>query len=205
MVKYLGTHNSGTSYKLVWWQRLLTWPLQLIAQCQSRTIEQQLEDGIKLFNLQITNYNGEWVFSHGLCIYDKKVDEILQEFTKYASDGCPIYFTISLDKNFIIGQKKEKYKEYIETVKTFCKSHKNIIMLYSLIEGINEFIYRNNIKISSAEHYWTLSWAETNAKTWIDKLPLPKRHANIYNKQYIEENKADYLMLDFYEILKGIS
>ena len=78
-------------------------------------------------------------------------------------------------------------------------------MLYSLIEGINEFIYINNIKISSAEHYWTLSWAETNAKTWIDKLPLPKRHAKIYNKQYIEENKADYLMLDFYEILKGIS
>lgn len=200
MIKYLGTHNSGTSYKLVWWQRLFTWPLQLVSQCQSRTIEQQLKDGIKLFNLQITNYNDEWVFSHGLCIYNKKVDEILLEFTKYADNNCPIYFTMSLDKNFILGQKIEKYKEYTEIVKTFCDNHKNIILLYSIIEGANEVIYKNDKSIYSSEHYWSLTWAKSNAKTWIDKLPLPKRHAKIYNKQYIEENKADYLMIDFYEI-----
>lgn len=200
MIKYLGTHNSGTSYKLVWWQRLFTWPLQLVSQCQSRTIEQQLEDGIKLFNFQITNYNDEWVFSHGLCIYNKKVNDILTELLKYATNDCPIYFTMSLDKNFLLGQKTEEYKEYIEVVKTFCNNNKNVILLYSIIEGTNEVIYRNDNCINTSEHYWTLTWSKSNSKTWLDKLPLPKRHAKIYNKQYIEENKADYLMLDFYEI-----
>ena len=44
-----------------------------------------------------------------------------------------------------------------------------------------------------------MGWAKANAKSWIDYLPLPKRHAKVYNKKYIEENKADYLMLDFVE------
>ena len=200
MIKYLGTHNSGTSYKLVWWQRLFTLPFQLVSQCQTRTIEQQLEDGIKWFNLQITYYNDEFVFSHGICIYDYKVNDVLMEMLKYSSKECPIYFTLSLDKNFLLGQNEDKYKEYVEFVKSFCKNHPTIKLLYAVIEGKNEFIYRSKNSINCGEHYCTLNWSKLHAKSWIDKLPLPKRHAKIYNKQYIEENKFDYLMLDFYEI-----
>ena len=54
--------------------------------------------------------------------------------------------------------------------------------------------------VNCSEHYWTMGWAKINAKSWLDYIPLPKRHAKKYNKQYIEENKADYLMLDFIEI-----
>jgi hypothetical protein len=36
-------------------------------------------------------------------------------------------------------------------------------------------------------------------KSWIDKLPLPKRHAKKYNKKYKERCVKNYLMLDFYE------
>jgi hypothetical protein len=45
-----------------------------------------------------------------------------------------------------------------------------------------------------------MSWAKTNSKSWIDYIPLPKRHAKKYNKEYVEQNKSDYLMLDFIEI-----
>ena len=50
------------------------------------------------------------------------------------------------------------------------------------IEGTNEYPYRSNIKLNASEHYWTTSWAVDNAKSWIDKIPLPKRHAKIYNE-----------------------
>ena len=45
-----------------------------------------------------------------------------------------------------------------------------------------------------------MDWAKANAESWLDYIPLPKRHSKKYNKQYIEQNKADYLMLDFIEI-----
>ena len=76
----------------------------------------------------------------------------------------------------------------------------NVYMLYAYIEGTNEYPYRSNINLNVSEHYWTISWADVNAKSWIDKIPLPKRHAKIYNEKYKEENKSDYLMLDFVEI-----
>jgi hypothetical protein len=60
----------------------------------------------------------------------------------------------------------------------------------------------NNTKdiVNVSEHYWSMGWAKVNAESWLDYIPLPKRHSKKYNKQYIEQNKADYLMLDFIEI-----
>jgi hypothetical protein len=51
MIKYLGTHNSGTSSKLVWWQRPLGWLLHLTSRCQTLSIEEQLKNNVRLFNL----------------------------------------------------------------------------------------------------------------------------------------------------------
>ena len=76
----------------------------------------------------------------------------------------------------------------------------NVYMLYAYIEGTDEYPYRSDIKLNASEHFWTILWAADNAKSWIDKIPLPKRHAKIYNEKYIEENQADYLMIDFIEI-----
>jgi hypothetical protein len=67
------------------------------------------------------------------------------------------------------------------------------------IEGTKKYLkFGNANKIDLTEHYWTMGWAKVNAKSWIDKLPLPKYHAKKYNKKYIDECKKQYLMLDFY-------
>ena len=39
MIKYLGTHNSGTYSNLVWWQRILNPILNLTSRCQTLSIE----------------------------------------------------------------------------------------------------------------------------------------------------------------------
>ena len=202
MIKYLGTHNSGTSSKLVWWQRPFAWLLHLTSRCQTLSIKDQLKNNVRLFNLQITYYRKEWVFSHGVCIYTGKLYDALSQMVKYATKESPVYFQLFLDKNFLLGQNKNGFKNLIGDL--LCELlDTNVHMLYAYIEGTDEYPHRNgNIKINTSEHYWTQTWSKGNAKSWIDYLPLPKRHAKKYNKKYIEENKADYLMLDFIEISK---
>lgn len=200
MVKYLGTHNSGTSSKLVWWQRPLAWLLHLTSRCQTLSIEEQLKNNVRLFNLQITRYKNNWVFSHGMCIYETKIEDTITIMKKYATLESPIYLQIYLDKNFLLGQNKEAFRQFIQHLNSRL-SLVPIFIISTWIEGTEEK-WSCNMGISISEHYWTQSWSKANAKSWIDYIPLPKRHAKKYNKKYIEENKADYLMLDFVEILE---
>ena len=79
MIKYLGTHNSGTSSKLVWWQRPFAYLLNLTARCQTLSIEEQLKNFVRLFNIQVTYYKNEWVFSHGICIYRGKMSDAISK------------------------------------------------------------------------------------------------------------------------------
>ncbi len=190
----LGTHNSGTGEELVWWQRPFSGIFHLLSRCQSRTIREQLDNGVKLFNLQITYYNSKWHFSHGCSIYEMDLLEALKLMKKHAKPEKPIYFQLYLDKNFFVGQNVEKFEELVDILKDYGR---NVKMLCAWVEGTNDYIYKSDIKLDVAEHYWTTTWAKD--KSWIDKLPLPKRHAKKYNKEYRQNNTHEYLMLDFYE------
>ena len=187
MIKYLGTHNSGTSSKLVWWQRPFSYLLNLTSRCQTLSIEEQLKNCVRLFNIQVTYYKNEWVFSHGICIYTGKMHDAISKMVQYATKESPVYFQLFLDKNFLLGQNDKEFRKLVDE-------------LNDKLKDTNEYPYRSNIKLNVSEHYWSVPWADANAKSWIDKIPLPKRHAKIHNEKYKEENKSDYLMLDFVEI-----
>ena len=200
MIKYLGTHNSGTSSKLVWWQRPFAWILHLTSRCQTLSIEEQLKRNVRLFNLQITRYKKDWVFSHGMCIYTEKLYDALNVMVQYATEDSPVYFQLFLDKNFLLGQNKPEFRKLVDDLVDELKGT-HVHMRYAYIEKGHEYPYNDlTIKLDESEHYWTKSWADANAESWIDYLPLPRRHAKRYNKKYKEENKRDYLMLDFIEI-----
>ena len=198
MIKYLGTHNSGTSSKLVWWQRPFNWLIHLTSRCQTMSIEEQLKNNVRFFNLQVTYYKGQWVFSHGMAIYTERLLDAMELFKQYSTPECPVFYQLFLDKNFLLGQ---NVNEFDILVGHLLAKYNNVKMRYAYIEGSNMYLYRNSKDdVNCSEHYWTMSWAKSNAKSLLDYIPLPKRHAKKYNKQYIEENKADYLMLDFIEI-----
>lgn len=196
-----GTHNSGTSSKLVWWQCLFAPILHLTSRCQSRTISEQINDGVVLFNFQVCYYRNDWHFSHGMCIYvDKLFDAIhiiQDELNKDKSKK--IYIQLSLDNNFLIGQNKDEYKKLVNLLITEY-SNERLIFIYCIIEN-GELLY-NNPKhgLKYVEHYWTSIWGKLNGTSWLDKLPLPKRHAKKFNKDYIKSCKNGVLMLDFYNI-----
>lgn len=87
----IGTHNSMTYLKpSKWW----LWLFRFAYKCQSLTIEEQLANGIRIFDLRIRlNKKGEWIFAHGLA-----------EFK-----GISPIDTLNLINNFA-KEKNEKYK-----------------------------------------------------------------------------------------------
>ena len=193
----IGTHNSGTGGQLLWWLRPLAWVINPTSKCQDRTISEQLEDGVRLFNLQVTKYKGEWVFSHGLAIYEEELIPTLSLMSAYATREKPIYFNLYLDDNLLLGQPAREFAELVELlINELDKS--NVKMQYAWIEGENKVLYSSVLKLSCEEHYWSLGWAEQNAKSWLDWVPLPRRHARKYNAKYKSECKQEFLMLDFY-------
>lgn len=198
-----GTHNSGTAGPLVWWQWIFTWIFQLVSQCQDLSIKEQLDKGVKVFNFQVTYYMGEWHFSHGLCVYKEKLKDAIDLLYEHATEENPIYFQLYLDKNFFLGQNKEKFRELVlEELQFTCGKKLPVKMLNAWIEGTDEYPYKSGIKIDLIEKYWTMTWGKNYGKNWIDRLPLPKRHAKKYNSQYKSDckDKCKYLMLDFFEL-----
>lgn len=191
----LGTHNSATSGKMVWWLRPMAWLLHATSRCQDRTIIEQLEDGVRLFNLQVCWYKGAWRISHGLCIYEEKLFDILDQMKQYKG----IVFQLYLDNNFWVKRSEQAFIHLVgEIKKRYCSP--DFIMHMAWIEGTNKYPHKTGYKLSIEEHYWTKTWADVSAGSWLEKLPLPKRHAKKYNTIYKENCKTDYLMLDFYEM-----
>lgn len=199
---FYGTHNSGTAGPLVWWQWIFTWAFQLVSKCQNLSIKEQLERGVKVFNLQVVWYKGDWHFSHGLCVYREKLSDAINLMNDYATKDTRVYFQLYLDKNFFLGQNKDKFYDLVEDLAIVCSPMQKVIMLKAWIEGSEKHPYDSGINLNIIERYWTMSWSKINGTSFIDKLPLPKRHARIFNSEYksVYKDKADYLMLDFFEI-----
>ena len=194
----LGTHNSATGGELLWWLKPLKWIIDITSKCQNKTIDEQLEDNVKLFNLQVTYFNNNWYFSHGLAIYEEDLFETLRKMRNKASSENPIYFQLYLDRCFWSQQIPTEFAKLTASIKQeFCCPY--FVMLSAWVEGTNKYPHKSSSKLKWEEKYWTLTWANLFG-TWLDKIPLPKRHAKKYNKQYIENCKTKYLMLDFYNI-----
>lgn len=193
----LGTHNSATGGQLLWWLRPLAWVINPTSKCQDKTIQEQLQDGVKVFNLQVAYVNGKWRFSHGLALYKEDVPLTIRQLRAWATKHEPIYFQLYLDKCFWCKQDIEEFEFLVEQLKReYCDE--NFVMLYAWVEGTKYYPYSSSKKISLEEHYWTMGWGKMYGKSWIDKLPLPKRHAKKYNSKYKKNCKTEYLMLDYY-------
>ena len=194
----LGTHNSATGGQLLWWLRPLAWLINPTSKCQDRTIVEQLDDGVKLFNLQVAYIGGKWRFSHGLALYEEDVLTTIRLMKAYSLKEEPIYFQLYLDKSFWCKQDIEEFEKLINVIKDkYCND--GFFILSSLVEGTKYYPYSSGKKINSEERYWTKTWSRINCKSQIDKLPLPKYHAKKWNAYYKDKCNKDFLMLDFYE------
>ena len=194
----LGTHNSATGAKLVWWQRPFTWLLQPFSRCQDKSIDEQLEDGVRWFNLQVTYYKEDWYFSHGTTIYNLKFWDVLDKLLRKARKNRPIYIQVYYDDNFFIKKNNEKWEHFKKMIENECVGYYVKIQRF-WNENQEDFPQELN-HVDGNEKYWGWWWIKKSKDhKWYEKLPIPYLHAKKYNKIYKENFGEKFLMLDFYE------
>lgn len=199
----IGTHNSATYGNLIWWQRPFYWLNKLTSRCQRKTIRDQWESGVRVFNFQVVYYAGNWHISHGLFTYQLTLLHIIKLLQELAQPDDPAYFTLQLDNNFIFNEDTERFEVLIALIK--CKYvSESLVLLYTSRDGVQNTLVEHNNSIKIIGRFWSLQWAKDNAKSLLDWLPLPERHAKRNNATYLNEYARKYssditcaLMLDF--------
>lgn len=179
----IGTHNSMTYLNPKKWY---LYPFRFIARCQSKTIEEQYELGIRLFDIRISyNKDGNPEFRHGLMSYDK---DVFQTLSYLNSKKVPIKIRILLEENKASERNENFFKL---SLMSFQSSFPNLIFY----EGRRKFDWKQIVKLPTLEVEQPISSMMGNK---IDDL-WPWLYAKLHNKQnyklYKNSNKT--VLFDF--------
>lgn len=195
-MKY-GTHNSCTYAPLFGWQKILAPFAWMFAWCQPKTLEEQYDSGVRLFDIQTARKNGKWYISHGAIWYDMTLDEVFARLNKLAyGNKEPVYIRLGLDNHW--GTRTEEYDFYIQ-IEDIGKGFNHIIIDEVYIEKPWKIVKESSLNVT--HKYWTTAWAKAKCNKWWKfyyHLPVPWLWAKLYKKEWIKEStNNDYLMTDF--------
>lgn len=187
--KKIASHNT-MSYLPVkqWWMK----PFGFMAQCQSKDIKSQFDNGIRYFDFRV-RYNEKsytYEFAHGMCSYKADVFYIMQQLNTYASiTNESVHVRILLETSKADLIQEEMFKSLCETVS----------MQYSNLKfncGRRKFDWKQLYNFDNPEPSLD---QKISSMTWL-KLDdwWPWLYAKLMNKKNIAEGtNKDYLMLDF--------
>lgn len=89
------SHDSLTGYPLRDW---ILYPLNWMAMTQTKTLQEQLNEGVQYLDLRFRHIDGELFGAHGLLVYKitaKEVFQILSDFCRMTTKN--IYFRVILE------------------------------------------------------------------------------------------------------------
>lgn len=178
----LATHNSLSYLKPQWWLRPFAW----VGRCQSLTIEQQLEYGVRYFDIRVRVRGQKLMSGHGLLTYNVNLLKILETIEQRV--GVVVRLTLEDTK---------ATKEQQQTFINFCimceLRYEKIFFVGGYQKGTWEHIYEfDHSSGDITECYWTYS-----KKRWF---PFPKLYAWLNNKRYKTIETEGYLMLDYVQL-----
>lgn len=186
----LGTHNSMSYLKPKYW---FMYPFRFIAKCQNMTIDEQLDAGIRMFDLRIS-YNIDLIpqFKHGLIAFRGNVESILNHLNNFKE---PIYVRFILEVNSTDQDLyiKEKYFEID------CKRWEHIYPNLKFFCGRRKYdwkqLYKFKLDDLNIDQYVSSMQKIGIFKVW------PWLYAKLYNKKNIKEtNDQKWSLFDFIEI-----
>lgn len=179
----LASHNSMTYLPIKkWWLK----PFRFIAQCQNKTIEEQYQAGVRMFDIRIA-FNKQTPnpeFKHGLMSYKGNVLNTLNEINSFQE---PIYVRLILETH-----KKDSYSEdmFITYCNLFEKQYTNIKFFCGVRKyDWKELYHFNTILPSIKEIYASYQLPK------IDDL-WPWLYAKLHNRK-IKDIEEDFLMIDY--------
>lgn len=198
-MRILGSHNSATSYKLVGWQRWFAPLINLFTRCQTKTLEEQFNDGIRLFDIQVNLKDDRWLASHGIAWYDVEPLKVLNELSLKYNEK--IYVYLGFDRHYLHPYRIDKFHTMRSEVEVGCPNLElkkiYIETPYYSMHIYDDTAFTKNVK----EVYWTMTWARNmkNGKWWkfFYYLPIPKLWKKLYHKEWDAQGEGMNYMTDF--------
>lgn len=193
---WLGSHNSLSYLKpRQWWLRPFAW----VGRCQSLTIPEQWNHGVRYFDIRIRFKVDKVISGHGLIDYDVNMWDWLEYLNKRAeSEKVKCVVRLMLETK---GRNDDaRFKCYVKVWKSF---YPNLIFVGGLRKEPFEVIAE--VDSVPEKHCYQL-FQDYSAKTLWQKLkgikfPYPRYWAKRKNNEYRQNAKDGvYTILDFVEI-----
>ena len=93
----IATHDSLTAYPVKFW---FLKPFNFLCKCQSKTLEEQHDAGVRSFDLRFAKWNGSWYAAHGAQLYTITLFETFLRLRRLTERGEPIYFRVICEDTF---------------------------------------------------------------------------------------------------------
>lgn len=198
----LGSHNSLSYAKPTkWWMRLL----RFTAKCQSLDIHNQIELGVRYFDIRVRydKKTDSFVPAHGPITFDCSIDEALLEI-----DDIFGHARVVLEQNAPKKNQEEIDNKFIDFCKEIDGRYPHIKFQYGVRKydwkRLYTFFIEDKDILDIANKYSSttgLFWKKTG--TFIDKIDdlWPWLYAKLHNKDvFVELINEDVLLIDFIEL-----
>ena len=116
----LATHNSLSYVRPQWWAR----PFNFISKCQSLTVWQQYDLGVRYFDIRIWWSGNRLISKHGLAKYDVDVLSVL-DFLNSKNDKVRV--RLVLEDTFAFGKNYDS--RFVAFVNEVVKKYENVTFL----------------------------------------------------------------------------
>jgi len=181
------THNSATGEKpLKWWMYII----RPFWRCQTKTIKEQVECGVSLFDIRIKPYKGVWHFAHGLYLSRKTFHSAFEEIS--SSKNTPyvmITYEGRIDKFDEIADLKHLYN--------FFNARYDAIQFCGL--SVKNYqgkgwttIIPSKVPVKIHQNYVKLDW-----HSWHTIIPIPALWDKFLIKEKDYTKDWEWEMVDF--------
>lgn len=155
-----GSHNSATGEKSA---NLLSKLVRPFAKCQSKTLKQQLDEGVQAFDFRIVYKDDKLTIVHGLWNSGLNINTILKKIITYAKKSKGKYYIKIIYKGAFYDDNWDKFIKWSQRL-----PNKTLIK-YNVVDKKGRIFYRNFD--NHCEHlYKDLS---INFKSFYWLIPIP--------------------------------
>lgn len=196
----LGSHNSWSFAKIKQW-----YVPAFVCRCQHFNIQEQYIKGVRVFDLRVRRYKGNWYTAHGSACF---VTNFLEDLNWLNNQEDIVSVRVLLEYNSI----PKDVHNIVPLFKEFCKylegKFQNLNFFGGRLKCTWEILYTFNGKeIQLLDKYSsTTSLFKSNNKFLriVDDW-WPWLYAKLYNKknykEYIKHQHLDCLFIDFVDII----
>lgn len=185
----IGTHNSATGEKGVWWCKLFT----PFARTQSKRICEQWLYGCTMFDIRVKKLNGVWHCAHGLWYSRRLANDILYELNTIAKTSIkPIYVSVTYEGGLSGNEDFAEFCKYIERAFTdvkftyfavkYGKDSNGVKVKYDIVKKINP--------VGGTQGFLAL-----DGHSWHTYLPIPWLWNKLYGVHVFDNER--YNIVDF--------